>query len=78
MQDSNEIKDLLVEIRDAQREHLTEYRKAARAALELQQQAVMRQEQMSKLYRRVLVAGALLILCIIIFLIYFMGRFLRW
>ena len=78
MQDSNEIKALLVEIRDAQREHLAEYRKAARAALELQQQAVMRQEQMGKLYRRVLVAGAFLILCIIIFLIYFMGRFLRW
>jgi cytochrome c-type biogenesis protein CcmH/NrfG len=75
MEESNEIKELLVEIRDTQREHLTEYRKAARAALELQQQAVMRQEQMGKLYRRVLLASALLIVCIIIFLIYFMGRF---
>lgn len=75
MQESNEIKELLVEIRDAQREHLAEYRNAAQRSLALQQQAVMRQEQMGKLYRRVLVAGALLILCIIIFPIYFMGRF---
>ena len=75
MQESNEVKELLVEIRDAQREHLAEYRKAARAALELQQQAVTRQEQMGRLYRRVLVASAFLILCIIVFLIYFIGRF---
>jgi hypothetical protein len=76
MQDSNDIKNLLAEIRDTQLEHLAEYRKVTERSLELQQKAVNRQEQMSKLYRLVLTVGSLLIVAVIFILIYVL-RFLR-
>jgi CHASE3 domain sensor protein len=60
--------NLLTEIRDAQREHLAEYRKVAQESLALQKQAVARQEQIGKLYRRVIVAGGVLILLLLVFL----------
>ena len=67
MEESDELK-LLTEIRDAQREHLAEYRKVAQESLALQKQAVARQEQVVKLYRRVVVAGSAVILLALIFL----------
>ena len=48
---------LLEEIRDAQREHLAEYRSVTRQSLDLQKQAVMRQEQLGTMYRRVIAVG---------------------
>jgi hypothetical protein len=57
MGETDEIKALLAEIRDTQREYLAEYREVTRRSLELQQQAVKRQEQLGRLYRRVVVAG---------------------
>lgn len=73
MQESDEIKELLIEIRDVQREQLTEYRKVTQRSLELQQQAVTRQEQIGRLYRRVVVAAAILVVGLVILLIYLMG-----
>jgi hypothetical protein len=73
MRESDEIKELLAELRDVQREHLEEYRKVTQQSLELQRQAVARQEQLGKLYRRVLTAGAALIVFIVIVIIYLMG-----
>ncbi len=70
MEEPNETEQLLIEIRDLQREHLEEYRKIAQHSLELQQQAVARQEQIAKLYRRVVIAGALLVGAAILFLVY--------
>ena len=53
---------MLEEIRDAQREHLAEYRRVAEQSLELQRRAVARQEQVSRLYKRIaLLAGALIV-----------------
>ena len=72
MEQSDEIK-LLTEIRDAEREHLAEYRRIAEESLALQKQAVARQEQIAKLYRRVVVAGGLLILLLLIFLFYYLA-----
>ena len=74
MQESGEIKELLTELRDVQREHLAEYRKVTQRSLELQQQAVTRQEQLGTLYRRVVVACALLVIFIVVIIIYLMGR----
>ena len=74
MHESNEIKELLVEIRDGQREHLNEYRKVTQRSLELQQLAVTRQEQFGKLYRRVMIAGSILVVFIIALIIYLMGK----
>ena len=74
MEESDQLK-LLTEIRDAQREHLAEYRKVTQESLALQKQAVARQEQIGKLYRRVLVVGGGLILFILIFLFYYLYTF---
>ena len=74
MEESDQLK-LLTEIRDAQREHLAEYRKVTQESLALQKQAVARQEQIAKLYRRVLVVGGALILFILIFLFYYLYTF---
>jgi CHASE3 domain sensor protein len=77
MRESDDIKELLVEIRDVQREHLAEYRKVTQRSLELQQLAVTRQEQLGRLYRRVVIAGAMLVLCIVIIIVVLMGRLFR-
>lgn len=70
MEESDELK-LLTEIRDAQREHLAEYRKVTQESLALQKQAVARQEQIVRLYRRVVLAGGAVILLVLIFLFYY-------
>jgi cytochrome c-type biogenesis protein CcmH/NrfG len=74
MQESQEIKELLTEIRNTQREHLDEYKRAAQRSLELQQQAVNRQEQIGRLYKRIVFSGALLIVFIIVLIIYLLGK----
>jgi hypothetical protein len=61
---------LLAEIRDIQREHLEEYRRVTEEALELQRRAVQRQEQFSRLYRRVLVVGAVIIAGMIVLMLH--------
>jgi|tagenome__1003787_1003787.scaffolds.fasta_scaffold18997938_1 hypothetical protein len=72
MNESNDIIDLLREIRDINREHLADYRAAAKRSIELQQQAVGRAESVSKLYRIALAVSAVLISAIIILVIYLM------
>ena len=74
MQESGEIKELLIEIRDVQREHLAEYRKVTQRSLDLQQQAVTRQQQLGSLYRRVVLACAILVIFVVVIIIYLMGR----
>jgi hypothetical protein len=66
---------LLVEIRDVQREHLEEYRRVTRESLELQRQAVKRQEQIGRLYQRVVAVGALILFGLVLSLIYLTGGF---
>ena len=65
---------LLEEIRDAQREHLAEYRKITQQSLDLQRQAVTRQEQLGVMYRRVIVAGGLLSIVLLALLGYLLMR----
>jgi hypothetical protein len=61
---------LLVEIRDLQREHLEEYRRVTQESLELSRKAVRRQEQIGRLYQRVVAVGAVGLVAI--------GLFLAW
>ena len=74
MQESNEIRQLLTDIRDLQRESLSEYKKVTQRSLDLQQQAVRRQEQLGRLYKRVVVGGVSLIAIIVILIIYLLGK----
>jgi CHASE3 domain sensor protein len=73
-----EIRQLLTEIRDTQREHLAEYRRVTERSLELQQRAVARQEQMGHLYRRLLIVGGGLIAMLLVLLVYLLARWSRY
>jgi CHASE3 domain sensor protein len=73
-----EIRQLLTEIRDSQREHLAEYRRVTERSLELQQRAVARQEQMGHLYRRLLIVGGGLIAMLLVLLVYLLARWSRY
>ena len=68
---------LLEEIRDAQREHLAEYRRVTERSLELQQRAVARQEQLGGLYRRMLLVGGVLVAGLLALLLYLLARWSR-
>lgn len=74
----DEIRQLLTEIRDSQREHLAEYRRVTERSLELQQRAVARQEQMGHLYRRLLIVGGGLIAMLLVLLVYLLARWSRY
>jgi hypothetical protein len=70
----DEIERLLTEIRDTQREHLGEYRRIAARAVELQERAVARQEQLARIYKGALLASAALVLGLLLLIAYVM----RW
>ena len=65
---------LLEEIRDAQREHLAEYRRVTQVSLELQQTAVARQEQVARLYKRVILFGGVMVAALLSLLLYLLVR----
>jgi hypothetical protein len=73
--DERDVIRLLVEIRDLQREHLEEYRRAAQESLELQRRAVRRQEQINRLYRWVVAVSALVVAAAVISVIWLLGGF---
>lgn len=78
MNGSDEIRQLLREIRDTQREQLAEYRKVAERSLELQQRAVARQEQIGRFSRRLMVGGGVLIAVLLMLLVYVLARWWRY
>src|SRR5689334_19436423 len=73
--ESADIRQLLREIRDTQREQLAEYRRATERSFELQQRAVGRQEQLGQFYRRLMLAGGALVALLLVLLVYLL---LRW
>jgi CHASE3 domain sensor protein len=76
--EGDEIRQLLNEIRDTQREHLAEYRRVTERSLELQQRAVARQEQMATVYRRLLIVGGGLVATLLVLLVYLLARWSRY
>ena len=78
MDDGDEIRQLLREIRDAQREHLAEYRRVTERSLELQQRAVARQEQIGQLSRRLVAVGGILTVALLALLVYLLARWWRY
>ena len=65
---------ILTEIRDLQREHLAEYRKVSEEALQIQRNALARQELIAGVYRRVVVIGGVMVLALTIFLVYLLAK----
>jgi CHASE3 domain sensor protein len=78
MDDGDEIRQLLREIRDALREHLAEHRRVTERSLELQQRAVARQEQFGHLYRRMALIGGILVVPLLLLLVYLLAKWSRY
>ncbi len=74
MQSDDRFYKLLEEIRDVQREHLSEYRRAAAESLALQQSAVRRQEQIGEIYRRMALIGGVVVVALVGLLVYLLAR----
>lgn len=72
MERTNEVIELLREIRDAQREQLAEYKTVTQRSIDLQQKAVNRADNIGKTYRIALAVSAVLIVGIVILIIYLM------
>jgi CHASE3 domain sensor protein len=70
MENDDEVRQLFRDIRDAQREQLAEYRRVTERSFELQQRAVAQQEQLSHLYRRLVLVGGGLVTVLLALLIY--------
>jgi hypothetical protein len=72
MDSDDEIKRLLRDIRDAQREQLAEHRRVTERLFEIQQRALAQQEELSHLHRwLVRVGGGLVavLLAVVVFLV---------
>ena len=65
---------ILNEIRDLQREHLAEYRKVSEEALQIQRNALARQELIAGVYRRVVVLGGVMVLALTVLLVYLLAK----
>lgn len=70
---SDEISRLLIEIRDIQRDHFDEYRRVTAEQLNLTRQAVERQEQHARLYRRAVLCCAVLLAGVVGYLLWLSG-----
>ena len=77
MENADEIRKLLQEIRDVEREHLAEYRRVTTLSLELQQRAVARQEQFGRISRLVFLIGGLVAAALLALLVYLLARWSR-
>jgi ferric-dicitrate binding protein FerR (iron transport regulator) len=72
--DDDRTEKLLEEIRDAQREHLAEYRRVTQQSLDLQQRALDRQQELGRLYKRIVMFGGVLFVVLMILLLYLLVR----
>jgi ferric-dicitrate binding protein FerR (iron transport regulator) len=77
MDSGDDIRRLLQEILDTQREHLGEYRRVTDRLLDLQQRAVARQEQIGNLYRRLILVGGGVAAALLFLLAYLLVRWWR-
>jgi hypothetical protein len=74
MTDDERTQRLLEEIRDVQKESLAEYRRVTQQSLDMQRQAVTRQQQIVQLYRRVLLVGVVIVAPLLVLLVYLLSR----
>jgi cytochrome c-type biogenesis protein CcmH/NrfG len=76
--EDDDVRQLLRDIRDAQREQLAEYRRVADKSLELQQRAVARQERASEVARQLVLVGGVLVVALLGLLAYLLVRWSRY
>jgi hypothetical protein len=73
MDSPEEVKQLLMEIRDLQREQLEEYRANAQRSIQLQEAAVQRQAAFWAIYKRVLIVGSVIVISLVGLVLYLLS-----
>ena len=68
MDESSQVRSLLEEIRDLQKEELAEYREQAALSIRLAEESVARQKAIGDLYKKVIFACAMLIIALAAYL----------
>ena len=76
MNESDRTEQLLSQILDAQRAHLEEYKRVTSQSLDLQRQGVETQSRHVRLYRRVILIGAIIMVGLVAFVVW-LSRFVR-
>lgn len=76
--DDDEIRRLLVEIRDAQREHIEEHHQAAALAAEKEREALARQQRVARAARRWAYGIGAVILALLALLVFLLARWWRY
>jgi rubrerythrin len=77
MESGDEVRKVLQEILEVEREHLAEYRRVTSLSLELQQRAVARQEQFGRISRGVFLFVGLLVAALLTLLVFILVRWSR-
>ena len=70
MNDNNRTEQLLTQILEAQRAHLEEYKRVTSQSLDLQRQGVETQNRHVRLYRRVLVVLAIIMVGLVAYVVW--------
>jgi hypothetical protein len=73
--DARDVVQLLVEIRNLQREHLEEYRRVTEESLELMRRSAQRQERIGRLYRGQVAVWVIVLVALGLFLAWLVGAF---
>ncbi len=74
----NEIRDLLREIRDEQRAHVEEHRRAAAATAEKERELLARQQRAARTARRLALGVGTVVLALLALLVFLLARWWRY
>ena len=76
MNDNDRIEQLLSQILDTQRAHFEEYKRVTSQSLDLQRQGVETQSRHVRLYRRVILIGAIIMVGLVAYVVW-LSRLIR-
>jgi len=74
MDEGEDTRKILTEIRDLERQHLEEYRRISDEVLQLQRDAVARQALIGGVYKRVVVFGGVMVVALLALLVFLLAK----
>ena len=74
MDEGEDTRKILSEIRDLERQHLEEYRRISDEFLQLQRDAVARQALIGGVYKRLVVFGGIMVVVLLVLLVFLLAK----
>ena len=74
MDEGEDTRKILSEIRDLERQHLEEYRRISDEFLQLQRDAVARQALIGGVYKRLVVFGGIMVVALLALLVFLLAK----